>query len=67
MSVATAAQIVTFRLGEDLFAADIFRMICRYAEGKRWIVMGREEKGTPKQIAKLAEEAESSHSNMLRC
>ena len=34
MSVATAAQIVTFRLGEDLFAADIndVERVLRYSE-----------------------------------
>jgi regulation of enolase protein 1 (concanavalin A-like superfamily) len=44
---------VMFYFGDD----DYVKLVRESLEGKRWIVMGREEKGSPQQIAKVTEEA----------
>jgi regulation of enolase protein 1 (concanavalin A-like superfamily) len=45
---------VMFYLGDD----DYVKLVRESLEGKRWIVMGREEKGDGKQIAKQAVESD---------
>ena len=45
---------VMLYFGDD----DYVKIVRESLEGKRWIVLGREEKGTPQQIDKVTEEAD---------
>ncbi|MEA2708464.1 MAG: hypothetical protein QOF78_1065 [Phycisphaerales bacterium] len=53
---------IMFYFGDD----DYVKLVRESLEGKRWIVMGREEKGKGEQIAKLAEEADEVTLYFLR-
>jgi regulation of enolase protein 1 (concanavalin A-like superfamily) len=53
---------VMLYFGDD----DYVKLVRESLEGKRWIVMGREEKGDGKQIAKLAVESDEVTLYLLR-